>query len=293
MAMSCRSFPWSVGDEVKKLDPEQLKKFFADHAHGDLVSWQDELTLMDLFGLSCSEADELIMRSGFLPTRYQRNRQMIATEQQYQLLKSQVAVVGCGGLGGYLIEELARLGVGRLVVIDPDVFEEHNLNRQLLATIDNLGTAKAVAALKRVKDINPAVSVAPRQVAVGLDNGVELLSGMDVVVDAIDQINGRLELAQLCCQLDIPLVHGSIGGWFGQVGCIKPGQPTMQKLYANRTTDAGIEARFGNPSFTPAVVGSLQSAEVCKILLGQGTLLDRRIVSVDLLQMQFDDIPMQ
>ena len=233
------------------------------------------------------------MTSGLLPARYQRNRQMISTAQQYQLLQSQVAVVGCGGLGGYVIEELARLGIGRLRVIDPDVFEEHNLNRQLLATIDNLGTSKAAAALKRVQDINPAVSVDPRQVAVGLDNGVELLTGMDVVVDAIDNISGRLELAQLCSQVDIPLVHGSIAGWFGQVSCIRPGQGTMQKLYANWTAGKGVESTFGNPSFTPAVVGSLQAAEVCKILLTQGGLLDERILSVDLLQMQFDDIPVK
>ena len=278
---------------MKNLDLEQLQVFLADHAQDDLVSWAHEQKLMDLFGLSCSAADELIMTSGLLPARYQRNRQMISIEQQYQLLQSQVAVVGCGGLGGYVIEELARLGVGRLKVIDPDVFEEHNLNRQLLATIANLGTSKAAAALKRVQGINPAVSVEPRQVAVGLDNGVELLTGMDVVVDAIDNISGRLELAQLCSQVAIPLVHGSIAGWFGQVSSIKPGQGTMQKLYANWTAGKGIESRFGNPSFTPAVVGSLQAAEVCKILLIQGGLLDERILSVDLLQMQFDNIPMQ
>lgn len=274
-------------------DFEKLKDFLAGHAQGDLLSWSNELKLMDFFGLSCGETEALIMASGFLPARYQRNRRMISTAQQYQLLKSQVAVVGCGGLGGYVIEELARLGVGRLMVIDPDVFEEHNLNRQLLATIANLGISKAAAAQKRVQEINPAVCVDPRQVAVGPDNGAELLVGMDVVVDAIDNIGGRLELAQLCSQLGLPLVHGSIGGWFGQVGCIKPDQDTMEKLYSNRTASKGIESKFGNPSFTPAVVGSLQSAEVCKILLGQGRLLDQRILSVDLLQMQFDEIPVQ
>ena len=278
--------------DLKNLDLDQVKSFLADHAQGDLVSWTHEQKLMDLSGLSCHEADRWIMISGFLPARYQRNRQMIATEQQLKLLKSQVAVVGCGGLGGYLIEELARLGVGSLRVIDPDVFEEHNLNRQLLSTIDNIGTSKVTAAVKRVQQINPAVCVEPRQVKVGLDNGKALLTGMDVVVDAIDNISGRLELAQLCSQLDIPLVHGSVGGWFGQVGCIKPGQTTMQKLYPNPTAGKGIESTFGTPPFTPAVVGSMQSAAVCKILLGQGERLDEGILAVDLLQMQFDHIPL-
>ncbi|HMB14718.1 MAG TPA: HesA/MoeB/ThiF family protein [Pelovirga sp.] len=277
---------------MKGFDREKLKVFFAGHTDEDLVSWPNEVKLMDQFGLTCSEADELIMTSGFLPARYQRNRQMITTEQQLKLLRSQVAVIGCGGLGGYVIEELARLGVGRLRVIDPDVFTEHNLNRQLFATMNNLGTSKVVAALKRVQQINPAVCVDPRQVAVGSDNGIDLLTGMDVVVDAIDNISGRLELAQLCSRLGISLVHGSIGGWFGQVGCIAPGQPTMQKLYPNPTADKGIETTFGTPSFTPAVVGSMQSAQVCKILLGQGWRLDEGILAVDLLQMQFDNMPM-
>ncbi|MFO7765060.1 MAG: HesA/MoeB/ThiF family protein [Pelovirga sp.] len=276
---------------MKGFDREKLQAFFAGHTDDDLVSWPNEVKMMDQFGLTCSEADELIMTSGFLPARYQRNRQMISTEQQLKLFKSQVAVVGCGGLGGYVIEELARLGVGHLRVIDPDVFTEHNLNRQLLATFDNLGASKVAAAIKRVQQINPAVCVDPRQVAIGLDNGVELLKGMDTVVDAIDNISGRLELAQLCSQLDITLVHGSVGGWFGQAGCIRPKQTTMHKLYPNPTADKGIESTFGTPSFTPALVGSLQSAAVCKILLAPGRLLDEGILAVDLLQMQFDNIP--
>ncbi|MBW6508059.1 MAG: HesA/MoeB/ThiF family protein [Desulfuromonadales bacterium] len=278
---------------MKNIDHEQLKDFFSGHAEGDLVSWPNQLKLMDLIGVTCSEADELIMQSGFLPARYQRNRHMISITQQLQLLKSRVAVVGCGGLGGYVIEELARLGVGRLRVIDSDVFEEHNLNRQLLSTITNLGTSKVAAAVSRVTEINPAVKVEPRQVIVGRDNGVDILSGVDVVVDAIDNVKGRLDLEQICHQVEVPLVYGAIAGWFGQVGCIKPGQGTMQKLYANWTAGKGIESTFGNPSFTPAVVGSFQAAEVCKVLLGQGGLLDERILSVDLLQMQFDDIPVQ
>jgi molybdopterin/thiamine biosynthesis adenylyltransferase len=179
-----------------------------------------------------------------------------------------------------------------LLVIDPDVFTEHNLNRQLFATMNTLGTSKAVAAFKRVQEINPAVCVESRQITVGLDNGVDLLTGMDVVVDAIDNINGRLELAQLCSQIGVPLIHGAIGGWFGQVACIKPGQSTMQKLYPNPTAEKGIESRFGNPSFTPAVVASMQSAAVCKTLLGQGEVLDERVLLIDLLELQFDNIPM-
>lgn len=272
-------------------DLDQLQKFLDLHAENELVSWSVQLEMMALFSLNCSEADALIMRHGCLPARYQRNRSMLSVSHQQQLHGAQVAVVGCGGLGGYVIEELARLGVGRLRVIDPDVFEEHNLNRQLLATIGNLGRSKVAAAAQRVQEINPAVQVESRQVAIELSNGRETLAGVDVVVDAIDNIGGRLELAEICSQLKVPLVHGAIAGWFGQVVSVQPGQGTLQKLYANWTAGKGIEAGLGNPSFTPAVAASLQVAETCKLLLGLGRPMQDQVLSIDLLQMRFEEIP--
>ena len=272
--------------------PDQVPSFLAGHAEADLISWPAEQEMMNIFKLDCHKADALIMQHGFLPARYQRNRSMLSISHQQRLLAAQVAVIGCGGLGGYVIEELARLGVGRLRVIDPDVFEEHNLNRQLLATIDNLGYSKVAAAVQRVQEINPAVRVEPRQVAVEPANGREVLAGVDVVVDAIDNISGRLELAEICSQLGVPLVHGAIAGWFGQVASVDPGRDTLQKLYASWTAGKGIESGMGNPSFTPAVAASLQVAETCKLLLGLGHPLRDRVLSIDLLQMQFTEIPM-
>ena len=272
-------------------DLDNLPSFLAGHAAGELIFWPAELEMMDIFKLDCTAADALIMQHGYLPARYQRNRSMLSISHQHRLLDAQVAVIGCGGLGGYVIEELARLGVGRMRVIDPDVFEEHNLNRQLLATIDNLGSSKVAAAVQRVQEINPATRVEPRQVAVELSNGQEVLAGVDLVVDAIDNISGRLELAEICNRLGVPLVHGAIAGWFGQVASVDPGRDTLQKLYANWTAGKGIESGMGNPSFTPAVAASLQVAETCKLLLGLGHPLQDRVLSIDLLQMQFDEIP--
>src|SRR6185369_11130027 len=105
---------------------------------------------------------------------------------------------GCGGLGGYIIEQLARLGVGELVVVDPDVFEEHNLNRQILSSLDNLGKSKVAAAVERVGAINPAVTVTPFEMAFCTANGPELLAGTRLVVDALDNIPTRLDLAEVC-----------------------------------------------------------------------------------------------
>lgn len=267
-----------------------LPAFLQEHATGDLVPWFCQVDAARLFGLTVNETEEAILKQGLLPARYQRNRQTISTGGQLELFLSSVAVIGCGGLGGYIIEELTRLGVGRIVAIDPDVFEEHNLNRQLFSTPSTLGLPKVEAAAKRVEQINPAVRLTPIQKAYAPDNGHELLSNLTVVVDALDSIAVRLELAETCNTLGIPLVHGAIGGWYGHVATQFPGEQSIQKIYSAWADGKGVEQRLGNPSFTPAVVASLQVAEVCKIILGEGLPLRCRQVSIDLLAMEFNDI---
>jgi molybdopterin/thiamine biosynthesis adenylyltransferase len=269
-----------------------LQTFLKENAVGGLISWQLQQRAAEKFQLTVAEVETVILQAELLPARYQRNQQMISTAQQLQLLQSQVAVVGCGGLGGYILEELARLGVGQIVAIDPDVFEEHNLNRQLLSSIELLGTSKADAAVQRIAEINPAVKVRPINLAFGKENGQDMLAGVDLVIDAVDNVPTRLDLAEVCCQINVPMVHGAIAGWYGQVVTVYPGEDTLQKLYAKWNGGKGIEAKLGNPSFTPAVVASLQVAEACKLLLGQGRPLRKKMLSVNLLDMQFDEIPL-
>ena len=269
-----------------------IKRFLTENADGNLLSWIYQREMMSHFDLECATAEELILQNGYLPARYQRNQQMISTEQQLKLFQSKVAVIGCGGLGGYILEELARLGIGQITAIDPDIFEEHNLNRQLLATIELLGTSKADAAAKRIAEINPAVRISAVNAAFDPERGPEMLAGIELVIDAVDNIPTRLELAEICSRLNIPLVHGAIAGWYAQVATIYPGDGTLQKLYANWTAGKGIESGLGNPSFTPAVAASLQVAEACKVLLGQGRVLRNSMLSINLLDIQFDEIPL-
>jgi len=269
-----------------------LRAFLAEKADGDLLAWLDQAEAMRRFHLSCAEAEAAILEAGFLPKRYQRNRRMISADQQRQLFRSSVAVVGCGGLGGYLLEELARIGVGHLVAIDPDVFEEHNLNRQLLSSPATIGQGKTLAAVQRVAEVNPAVSVRPVQAAFAPADAGRLLAGVHAVADALDSIQTRLDLATACDRLNIPLVHGTIAGWFGYVTTVFPGEDTLRRLYSGWSGGKGIEADLGNPSFTPAVVASLEVAEIVKVLLGTGTLLRKRVLCVNLLDMEMESIPM-
>jgi molybdopterin/thiamine biosynthesis adenylyltransferase len=268
----------------------ELRAYLAERATDGLIASSAQLDAAITFQLSFAEVEEKILQLGFCPARYQRNRQTISGAGQLALLQSCVAVIGCGGLGGYVVEELARLGVGRIIAVDPDVFEEHNLNRQILATWANLGTPKVTAASRRVNEINPAVSLVPVQTAFGAENGGKLLAGATVVVDALDNIKTRLELIGVCRELGTPLVHGAIAGWYGQVITQLPGEDITRYLTGAGVGAKGVETKLGNPSFTPATVASLQVAEVCKIIVGQGNSANGRMLLFDLLHMEFDEI---
>lgn len=242
------------------------------------------------FGLSHAAVERLSLEASLLPSRYQRNGATITVAEQLKLFSSKVAVVGCGGLGGHVIEGLARLGIGKIIAIDPDVFEEHNLNRQILSTLPLIGESKALAAAKRISEINPAVTVTPAQVSFDTETGEDLLLGSAVVADAVDNVGTRFAIAAACAKLDIPLVHAAIAGWYGHVCTVFPGDTSLAQIYDDRCAETGIESDLGNPAFTPAVVAGFEVAEICKILLGKNNLLRHRQLTIDLLDMEVEEI---
>lgn len=257
-----------------------------------MLSWSDQLATARHFGVSVAYIEAVALERGIVPTRYQRNRNMFNCRDQLCLFRSHVAVVGCGGLGGYVIEALARLGIGHLTVIDPDIFEEHNLNRQLLSAPADLGHDKVAVAARRIAEINPAVTVTPVVKALSRQNGCGLLAGSQVVVDGLDNIETRLELSAVCEALELPLVHGAIAGWYGHVTTQMPGDTNLDTLYGDKSRHKGIEGALGNPSFTPSLIASLQVAEVTKILLNHGQPLRHRLLTVDLLDMECVETPL-
>ena len=214
--------------------------------------------------------------------RYLRNHDAISESEQAILADKRVLVVGCGGLGGYVIENLARIGVGHLRVVDGDIFEETNLNRQLLSSTMNLGRPKTLAAQQRAMAVNPLVDVEPFQTLFTAENSSDLLTDCDVAVDALDNIPARLLLQQAAKFAKTPLVHGAVAGWVGQVCVIQPGQDLLTLLYPNSNETHGEEQQSGTLSFTAAVTASWQAAEVVKLLLGK-PWLDREVLQIDLL----------
>lgn len=222
--------------------------------------------------------------------RYERNYKTISYEDQKKLANSTVAIVGCGGLGGTMAEELARLGIGKLILIDGDVFEESNLNRQLFSTEHNIGDKKVEAASKRLNAVNSEVNLTLIDKWFTEDNAKDILKGADIVLDALDSINRRIELERACHKLNIPLVYAGIAGWFGMLGVSLPGDFSVLKVFKNdEEKDKGVEKEWGNPSFTPWVLSSLTVAEAIKIIVGREPSLRNSWLQVDLLYMEFEN----
>ena len=210
------------------------------------------------------------------PDSLLRNQGALDQDEQQRLADAAVAVCGCGGLGGLVIENLARTGVGRLRIVDPDCFSVSNLNRQLGATRKTLGKNKAKVIATRIREISDQCRVEP----VCHDfRETDVPAAMDVAVDCLDNNAARLELAGRCRQLRIPLVHGAVNGWYGQVGLQPAGGDLVHRLYGNSIQENGPVPVL---SFTAALVASLQAAETVKLLIGRPSRLKNRWLSIDL-----------
>jgi len=238
--------------------------------------------LASAFQIPRREVEAIALENDIVPRRYLRNIGTIGIKGQVKLLKSKVAVVGLGGLGGTAVELLARLGVGQIIVIDGDVFEESNLNRQLLVTEENIGEEKTLSAVKRVAKINSSVEVYPHQIMAGEDEFKKILKDADVIVDALDTFSARLALQKAAKTLNIPFVHGAIAGFVGEVSTIFPEDSGLDSIFnSSRKGERGAEISLGTPTATPVMVAAFQVQEVVKVLLKIGKPLRNRLLFLD------------
>jgi molybdopterin/thiamine biosynthesis adenylyltransferase len=237
-------------------------------------------TLSAQFNCSQRQVYLAAMERSIIPKRYLRNLESLSIAEQLCLARSRVALIGAGGLGGQAILTLARLGIGEMVVLDPDVFEESNLNRQALCTVSQLGRSKARVAAETVQAVNPGVDLKAHQMRFDSLTGPDLLAGVQVVVDCLDSVEDRLALEKTARELGIPLVHAAIDGLLAQMMSIYPEDPGLVQLYGPEPKTP--LSPLGNPVFAPAVVSVLQALEVMKILLGRGTIIRNSLLSLEL-----------
>jgi molybdopterin-synthase adenylyltransferase len=259
--------------------PQQLP----DNSLASVLSVSQIEELAVRFGKDGRAIEIAALKSGVLPERYLRNFKSLTPGDQILLLQSTVTLVGAGGLGGTVLEWLARAGVGHLKIIDGDRFEGHNLNRQILCSQDRLGTAKARAAAERACSINSSLAVEAHTEFLTSKNARRLIDGSHVVVDCLDDIKTRLVVEAAAKDAGIPLVSAAVAGLTGHVTTIFPQDAGLELIYgpaSELASSKGAETTLGNLPQTVGMVASMESAEVIKVLLGrdQGLLRDKMLM---------------
>ncbi len=233
-------------------------------------------------GVSPRGAQILALRQEILPVRYLKNFEAIGFPGQIRLCESTALVCGCGGLGGVIIQLLARAGVGQLRLVDPDVFVASNLNRQWMSDTAVLGRSKAATAAERVRAINPLVEVEAHAVELDVNNAFELLNGIGLAIDALDNLTARFDLEAGAVRRSIPFIHGAVAGWWGQISTFMPGSDhSLTEIYGARRQRDPAEEAMGVLGPTAAVVGSLQAMEAMRILTGREPAYKDRLLYFD------------
>ena len=230
--------------------------------------------------------------------RYQRHLSLpeVGEEGQLKLLDAKVLLLGAGGLGSPAALYLTAAGVGTIGIIDMDVVDESNLQRQILHNVDRVGDRKVDSAKKTLTALNPDVNVVTYDARLGADNIMEILAGYDVVVDGADNFPSRYLLNDASVKLGIPVVHGSIFRFEGQVTVFDPRNgPTYRDMLPEPPPSefAPSCAEAGVLGVLPGIVGSIQALEAIKLILGLGEGLSGRLVAFDALDMTFREYRLQ
>ncbi len=230
--------------------------------------------------------------------RYQRHLLVpeVGEEGQLKLLDAKVLLLGAGGLGSPAALYLAAAGVGTIGVIDMDVVDESNLQRQILHNVDRVGDRKVDSAKKTLTALNPDVNVVTYDTRLGADNIMEILEGYDVVVDGADNFPSRYLLNDASVKLGIPVVHGSIFCFEGQITVFDPRNgPTYRDMLPEPPPPemAPSCAEAGVLGVLPGIVGSVQALEALKLILGVGDSLRGRLVAFDALEMSFREFKLR
>jgi molybdopterin/thiamine biosynthesis adenylyltransferase len=256
---------------------------------------QDLLEVSQETGLKPYETLKIALEEGVWPQRYLKNTECLSIQEQLKLHTSHVGVVGTGGLGGNVISCLARVGVGRLTLIDQDSFEETNLNRQAFCHNRSLGEPKALYAASAVKEINPFLRLSAYKKRFDLVCGKEVFLGVDLLIDALDNRRDRISLEGLAKELSVPLIHGAVAGLEGQVMTVFPADPGIERLYGPQENGEGPrpEEILGVLCPTPMLIGAIQAAEAVKVLLGRGRPLRNTLLYCDLESMAFSQFKLE
>lgn len=201
---------------------------------------------------------------------------------QQALKRASVIIVGAGGLGAPASLYLTAAGVGRLRLVDPDVVEVSNLQRQVLFETADIGQAKVEASARRLGALNPHVALEPTRVRLDADNAAAMFIGADLVLDGTDDFATRFAVNAACVATGVPLVSGAIGRWTGQVG-VFAGRPCYRCLVPEIPPEAETCSVVGVVGALAGVIGAMMAVEAVKLLAGAGDPLTGRLLLYDAL----------
>lgn len=212
----------------------------------------------------------------------------IGEQGQIRLLLSKVFMVGAGGLGSAAGYYLAAAGVGTLGIIDDDEVDLSNLQRQIAHSTKTVGNPKVASAKGTFEFLNPDVHVIPIRERLSKHNVLDLIRDYDIVVDCSDNFATRFLVNDACVMLKKPLVTGAVAGFEGQVTSIIPYEgPCYRCLFEGPPPDSESSRDIGLPGFLPGVIGTLQAAEVIKLIIGIGETLKGELLIYDALNQTF------
>lgn len=213
-------------------------------------------------------------------------------EGQRKLKNAKVCVVGAGGLGSPILTQLSSMGVGTIRVVDRDVVEISNLQRQHLYGVNVVGVPKVEAAQDRLAQLNPYIEVEPVPLSVTEGNAEYLISGMDIVVDALDSMRARYAVNRACHELSKPLVHGAVIMEIGSATTIIPEKTACIECFQGGIKDEDLPscAIMGVHPAVINLIASIQVSETVKIILGEDPVLANNLLFADLQDLSLEKI---
>ncbi|NYB50983.1 MAG: HesA/MoeB/ThiF family protein [Methanobacteriaceae archaeon] len=224
-----------------------------------------------------------------------RQKGILDRDQQMLLKKSLITVIGCGGIGGAALEMLVRMGVEKVRIVDKDVFELTNINRQLMSNMKRIGTPKTEATIEELLSINPHLYIESFNEELTEHNVVKILKGSKIVIDALDNLLTRIIVSRCAREIEIPFIHGAIHGTMGQVSVFTNSTPSYEEIFKLPSQEEELTKKViskvldMNKEVPPAIgpvpniVGCIQAFEALKLITGKGNpVMSPQVLMFDL-----------
>jgi adenylyltransferase/sulfurtransferase len=223
--------------------------------------------------------------------RYRRQLilQEVGEEGQKKLLNAKVLIIGAGGLGSPIALYLAAAGIGKIGIVDYDIIDISNLQRQILHATKSIGKKKILSAKKRLKEINPEVQIETYKTKIAPNTNYDFIADYDIVISAVDNLETRYTLNDLCIFHNIPLIEGAINNFEGHVTTIIPKISACYRCLFHHDPKQKRK-EIGVMGTIPGIIGTLQATEAIKYLLQKGTLLQNRLLYYNALTATFREI---